>query len=208
MTPELQAIVNFIDKYFFITLISIALFLVFNAFFGYKIFKFAIIIESSVGLGFLSYAFVGPFFVKTVSEAVNVYAIFGIVGAILGIILAVFLFKIMLFLNGAALGGISCLSFFYLFRFDSVILSSTWFIITASVISAILIGLLFVFLFKPIYILITSVGGMTLAGFILSALICPKVLVILSIIFSAVGFIAGIVAAVYQFRRNSKYSFY
>lgn len=208
MTPELQPILDFIDKYFFVTLISAVLFLVFNAFFGYKIFKFAIIIESSVGLGFLFYAFVGPFFVKTVPESVNVYAIFGIVGAIVGILLAVFLLKLMLFINGAALGAISCLSFFFLFTFDSAILSSTWFAITVSVISAILIGLLFVFLFKPIYILITSVGGMTLAGFILSALICPAILVILSIIFSAVGFILGIAAAVYQFRRNSKYSFY
>ncbi len=208
MTPELQPIIDFIDKYFFVTLISAVLFLVFNAFFGYKIFKFAIIIESSVGLGFLFYSFVGPFIVRKVPENVNVYAIFGIVGAIIGIFLAVFLLKIMLFVNGAAIGAISSLALLFLFSSENEILSSVWFAIVASAISAILVGLLFVFLFKPIYILVSSVGGMTLAGFILSALICPAILVILSVIFSAIGFIAGIVAAVYQFKRNSKYSFY
>lgn len=208
MTPDLQPIVDFIDNYFFVTLISAVLILVFNAFFGYKIFKFAIIIESSVGLGFLFYTFVGPFIVREVPEAVNVYAIFGIVGAIIGILLAVFLLKIMLFVNGAALGAITSIFTLYLFASENSVLSSTWFVIVAAVISAILVGLLFVFLFKPIYILITSIGGMTLAGFILSALICPAILVILSIILSAIGFIAGIFAAVYQFRKNSKYAFY
>lgn len=196
-----------ISQYFFITLISAVILLIINAFYGYKIIKFTIIAESSIGLGFVGNSLLAPLIFQNPPERVNLAAIMGIVFAIAGALLAIFLFKLMLFINGAGIGAILGAFGCYLLSPDGVS-TKTWVIAVICSVGAIVLGVLFIFLFKPVYIIVTSVLGLSLAGFIISYVICPDVYVIFSVIMTAIGFIAGIAASVFQFRKNSRYYFY
>ena len=204
----INQILNFINQYFFITLISAAILLIINAFFGYKIFKFAITVESAVGLGIIAYTFIGPWIFQNPPEKVNLSAILGILFAALGALLAGFFIKTMLFVNGAGLGFFLGSGGAYLLSANNEFFAQNWVIICVGVLAALILGVLFIFFFKPIYILVSSVLGMSLVGFIISYIVCPDIYVIFSVIMVAIGFIAGIVAAVYQFKKNSKYYFY
>lgn len=203
----IKQVFDFISQYLFLTLVSAAILLIINAFFGYKIFKFVIVIESSIGLGFLGNALLGPLIFQNPPEGVNLSAILGIALAVVGALLAMFFFKLMLFINGAGLGFVLGAVGCYLLS-SNEFFAKTWVIIAFGAISAIILGVLFIFFFKPVYIIVSSILGLTAAGFILSYLICPNIYVILSIIMMSIGFIAGIFAAVYQFRKNSRYYFY
>jgi len=204
----INQILHIVSQYFFITLVSAAILLIINAFFGYKIFKFAIIVESAIGLGFIAYTFIGPWMFQNPPDGVDLSAILGIVFAIIGALLAKFFIKIMLFVNGAGLGFAIGLISSYLLSASNEFFAKEWVPYVFGAIAALILGVLFIFFFKPVYIIVSSVFGLAAAGFIISYLICPEIYVIFSVIMTAIGLVFGIVAAVYQFKQNSKYYFY
>ena len=158
----------------FLFVVIYCLALVLTAFYSYRILKLELSIAAAIAGGYFGYLFLAPLILSNFADSlpaeIDFCVIIGIVCTILGWVLAWVLHKIAVFLVGAA-GGFYGGSFLYAFiagQFSEVeFLQSELFYWILAGVCAILAGVIFVYLFKFLYIFITSFGGSIAAAYIL-----------------------------------------
>ena len=180
--------------------IVIGLVLLVFAFFSYKIYRTALILIGALGGGILGFNFVSPIIMNAMSEPEEwIPLVVALVCGIVGIALILALQKLAIFIAGGFLG-------FLLGNYISVIIAATnpefgegagkWVVV---IICAILVGILAGKMFRPVFIIATSlVGGL---GGSMSILGGFGVGVMISLI---VGIIFALVGMVFQFKTTTK----
>ena len=177
------------------------------AFFGYRLFRFLLVVSGAFGFGLLGYTVISPLMtglldLSTPSQFI-LSALLGIVLALAGGLLINRFIRpaVYLFMAGAGFCGFRAL---LLWIADQV---SPLSFLGGSVISfviAAVLGLLLAWVtlpfFKVIYIAATSIGGLALAGYLLADILTPASA--LSYVLAALGAIGGVFAMRYQFRVN------
>ena len=179
------------------------------AFFGYRLFRYFLVISGAVGCGFIGYTVISPLMFGVLNLASPsqflLSILFSIVMALAGGLLVNHFMRASVYLFMAGIG-------FYLFHELALLLaerlSPLAFLGEAApaAIFATLLGLAFGSItlpfFKAIYIFLTSVGGLTLAGYLIADtfLTSTTLLYVLSLL----GAIGGVYAMRYQFRTNLK----
>ncbi len=179
------------------------------AFFGYRLFRYFLVIGGAVGCGLLGYTVISPLMIGILDLASPsqflLSALLGIVLALAGGLLVNRFMRPAVYLFMAGIG-------FYLFHKLALLLAEWSSLLSflggasASAIFATVMGLAFGSLtlpfFKAIYVFATSVGGLALAGYLIADILFSSVT--LAYIFALVGAIGGVFAMRYQFRTNLK----
>ena len=196
----------------FLGVVGLSVMLVLLAFYSYRILKLEISVSAAIGCASLGYFTLAPILLEkipTLPEGINLSAITGIACAILGWILAWLLHKVAIFLIGAV-GG------FYAGMMIFSYVTSKWpgveffftdaffWIVTGVV--ALLAGILFIYLFKFLYIFTTAFGGMLAVSYLLGLSIFGGNLMEMPYLIPtlAVGAIFGIVAMVVQYKKAAE----
>lgn len=172
------------------------------AFFAMRLYKIFMSLFGAVGVGYIVYTLIKPGailaeFIPTL-EKVNLASAIGLAAAIIGFILGVALPKFVLFLGGVGIGVVATKFAFPLIA-PGVALDPTIMLIVGVVVGLIL-GVLLSLLFKPVYILLTSLGFSTIAGIIIIMLVMPSVGVLPG---ALSGLVLGIIPMIYQFRSSA-----
>ena len=183
-----------------------------TALYSYRIFKIMLTVSGVLGAGISGYLVVAPLILKSLAsapEAIDLQVIIGLVMALLGGLLINLLFKVALFLSGAASGflaGVSVILPLLINQFpDSEFFTGNAGMWVVGGICALILGILCIFLFKFLYITISSVGGMTGAAVLIGSQVAPTGGTIVLIVSALVGVIAGIFAAVHQYKVAAEY---
>lgn len=196
----------------FIGVLGICLALLMLAFYSYRILRIELSASAAIGCGVLGYTFLAPFIFENIQglpEWIDFAAILGLACAILGFVLAYAIHKLAIFIVGAASGFIAG---FYVALWAAMKWSEVAFLqsqiflwITCGVL-ALACGIIFVYLFKPLYIIVTAVGGSVAAAFLLGLSIFGENLFSTYFLIGtlSVGAIVGIVASVVQFKKASE----
>ena len=183
-----------------------------SALYSYRIFKIMLTVTGALGAGIGGYLGAAPLILnslESVPEAFDLKVVIGIVAALLGGLLINFLFKVALCLSGAAvgfLGGSTLILPLLINQFpDSEFFTGNAGLWVVGGICALILGILFIFLFKFFYIVTSSLGGMIGASVILGVQVAPNSGMIAIIISALIGVIAGIFAAVFQYKSAAEY---
>lgn len=170
---------------------------VFVALYSYKFFKISVPAYCALIIGAVG-SLLGSLFTI---DGVNSYALFSIGFAVVGVIFAFRFLNFGLGLFGAACGFlIGGLVIYPLLSFGTDVLE-----LILSAVCAIIFAFLFVRYFKPLYIVFTSLVGMISAGAVAAGLIFTDCNDVTLLAFMAIGLVAGICAAVYQYRICDEY---
>ena len=172
------------------------------AFFAMRLYKIFMSLFGAVGVGYIAYTLIGEegIFagVLPTVEGINLAAAISLGAAIIGFILGVALPKFVLFLGGIGIGVVAT-KFAVPMIAPTVELDPTIMLIVGVVVGVIL-GVLLSLLFRPVYILLTSLGGSVIAGIIVIMLVMPS----LGFLPGALGGLAlGIIPMIYQFRSSA-----
>jgi hypothetical protein len=172
------------------------------AFFAMRLYKIFMSLFGAVGIGFIAHSLIGPGAmlegVLPTSESINVAAAISLGAATLGFILGVALPKFVLFLGGIGIGAVFTKMLIPMVA-PSVVLDPTITLILGVVVG-ILLGVLLSLLFRPVYILLTSLGCSAIAGLVVINLVMPSA----NILYGALGGLAfGFIAMIYEFRSSA-----
>ena len=147
-------------------------FCVVMAFFAMRLYKIFMSLFGAVGVGFISYSLLGPdaMFAGSlpVVEGINLDAAISLGAAIIGFILGVALPKFVLFLGGVGIGSVFTKMLIPMVA-PGIELDPTITLIVGVVVGIIL-GVMLSLLFRPVYIILTSLGCSVIAGIILVTL--------------------------------------
>lgn len=201
---------EFLENLIFESALYIIIVLGILAFFGYRLFRYFLVIGGAVLSGIVAYTFLTPM----VLGALNMSApsqfllpvLMGFLFALIGGLLVNRFVRPSIFLLTVAIGFFVGLEL-SLFLASSVVWLGFLATRVGSLIFAGLVGLvcglISIPFFKPIFIFMTSVGGLSLAGYVAAGSLMsensPPMLLYLLI---GLGASIGIVAMVYQFRSN------
>ena len=173
-----------------------------SAFFGFRLFRFSVVVSFASAGFLLGYVLFDTLFPDGVeSIGLDIGLIVGLALAVILGILALKIYKGLVYLVGGMLGAL--LGFVIIFFvFDALELPHVGLLlgIAVAVLLAILFAKGFMKLMKAIVIIETALGGMALAFEAAATLLVANESVIL--VASFVGFFLGIPAAVYQFKAN------
>ena len=191
----------------FPTVMIASLILFANAMYGYRLFKYSLALCGAITCGTLVYTLLLLYPVDLpVLNIFNIPVAAAIISAFIGGILMIFLHKLAVFVTGAGAGYFLGQWLFLLLRSkmpDVEFLATDTALLATSVVTAVLSGIVFLALFKLLYIITTSVGGMTLAGALVGSIIMANFNIIAVIITSIFGFVIGIFAAMKQFKDDA-----
>lgn len=188
----------------FETALATIVLLIISAFFALRLYKIYISAAGAVAFGFGGYYIVAELMdVGTIPtiEGINLHIVAGFAAALIGFILAALLNKVVLFVVGAAAGFVVADMFLLPLISGFFPIEGDANLIVAGVI-ALIVGALVCALFKPIYILVTSVGGMAIVGGVVVLLAMPYNLTVF-IIGLVVGAVVGIIPTIYQFKASA-----
>jgi len=208
-------LMSLLESYFFIAALVCVLVGGLVALYSYKVFRIVLVLVGSLVFGAVGGIFLGPWLEEVLTfipETINFSAILGFLLAILGGFIMHFFLKFALFVTGAAIGWFGMYVFglpFLTLQFPDVeFFSSDAGKILLPILAAIILGVLFIFLFKFLFIVITAFGGMTFSAFFAVIAVMPSFDTIALIVLLAIGVVAGICATVFQYKSNSKYKYY
>ena len=210
-TPEgLLAFINGAGAYVIVAIIA-SLFLL--ATWGWRLFRLALPIEGALIFGLIG-SYVAPIATGALGMSnigpVNLSVLIIFVLALIGALLMKFFYKFAIVLIGAAggwgagsaIGAIIAVSFPDMAFFAVTERGFSWGALVVSGICALIVAALSVFIFKGLYIVVTSVCGMisaaALAGISLFSMTEINTTIIAAC--GAVGIVAGIICCVHQFR--------
>ena len=174
------------------------------AFFGMRLYKVCLSVIGGVGIGYAAFRLfrVGGILHEYLYDfkTFDFAATIAITTAIIGFVLGIFVPKLVMFVGGI---GIGCLGTPMLIQafLPSAALDDTV-IVVIGVTVGIVLGILLSLLFKPIYIILTAIGGMSVAFIILAGLVIPGQD---HIIPATIGAVIGIIPAIIQFRSFELY---
>ena len=187
----------------FPAVLGIVIALIILAFYGYRLWSFEVKIIVAIALGVVGWSLATAYIpLESIPEGINLPVIIGIACAILGAVIAKFLFKLSIFASGAFLGfSLGSVVFYPLLLgilTDVAFMYEPYMIYVVGGVIALLLGILFVTLFKHVYIIISSLGGMITAGFLVGTLIMPSNAgIFVGVI---LGIVMGIVAMTKQYK--------
>lgn len=193
---------GFFGKFGFELAMIALVFCVVMAFFAMRLYKIFMSLFGAVGVGFITYSLIGPdaIFAGKLPEISLFDLASGITlaAAILGFIIGVVTPKFVLFLGGIGIGSVFTKVVIALvvpgFSLDPTVT------LIIGVIVGIMLGVMLSLLFRPVYILLTSLGCMTIAGIVLVTFVAPN----LGVIPGALGGLGvGIIPMIYQFRSSA-----
>ena len=187
----------------FPAVLGIVIALIILAFYGYRLWSFEVKIIVAIALGVVGWSLATAYRpLESIPEGINLPVIIGIACAILGAVIAKFLFKLSIFASGAFLGfSLGSVVFYPLLLgilTDVAFMYEPYMIYVVGGVFALLLGIIFVTLFKHVYIIISSLGGMITAGFLVGTLIMPSNAGIF--VGVALGIVMGIVAMTKQYK--------
>ena len=178
------------------------------AIYSYKIFRIALTVGGAIIFGALGSIVIAPFIIKFIpTPPVGIeleYAI-GFAFALLGGCIMKFFFKVALFISGAGAGVVLGAPICAIIRgiFPTVELFNhqlgEW---VVSGVCALILGIISLFLFKFIYIVSTSLGGMIGAVVLIVASIKPQAGNAAMMVAILIGLIAGTIAAINQYKTS------
>ncbi len=177
-----------------------ALICVFLAFFSYKLFKLFVFLGGAAAGFFVGSTFIAGLLSSSIDfEYLNLVC--GIACALICGGIALPLYKLFIFLGGAGIGFLLTSSIVSLI-FANQESGNETLVLIISAVGAIVFGIIFLKLFKPLYIVFTAIPYSFSAIF--SIISCLLGISTLSLILSAViGLVLGIFAAKKQFAMNS-----
>lgn len=189
-----------------VLILSLALFA--NAIYGYRLFKYSLALSGAVSCGIIVYSLLLLSEVNIpVLNLINLPSVAGILATFIGGAIMLILHKLTIFVSGAGAGYFLGQWLILALRVkmpDVAILQNDTTLLVGSIVVGVLCGILFLALFKLIYITVTSIGGMTAVGALVGSIIMPTPNIIAIIITSILGFVAGIFAAMKQFRDSER----
>ena len=180
------------------------------AFFGYRLLRYFLVIGGAVGCGLIGYTVVSPLMTGVLDLASPsqflLSALLAIAFALAGGLLVNRFMRVSVYLFTACIG-------YYLFHLLALFLAQRLSALSflgdpapAAIFATVLglaLGSLILPRFKAVYISITSVGGLALAGYLVATLLLDDASV-LTYVFALIGIIGGVFAMRYQFRTNLK----
>lgn len=205
-----EEVITLLTTYFFAVMLASAVALVVFAFWGFKIFRVCLPLGGAIAFGAVGNLLIAPLVTGAIggealylgSFGIDIAAAIGVVCAILGAVIMGVFFKFALFLLGAGTGYVVGANVFYMIgngATEGFFASNVAFYIVAAV-AALIVAILFVLLFKYIYIFVTSVGGLAEVGAIIALTLMVDIIPVVLYAAMAVGAIVGIFAMVYQIR--------
>jgi hypothetical protein len=193
-----------------ITLVLVAL-LGLIAFFGYRIFKYAVRLIAAVAFAVLGNFFVLDFVRDFISpmlpESFSVAAISGILFALIGLILSICCYNFVMFLIGGGLSYMFASSILAgigtLIEVPAILLEGIGFTVV-SILIALVVGLLFMCCFKLIYIILTSIGSIAIAFALILLAVVPSADTTITGIALGIGAAVGLIAMFLQLKADAK----
>lgn len=211
---SVESILDFLKNMSFpVATVAIALLILF-AVQGYKIFKSLIYVFASVGLAFAGHLYLAPRIVKLIGDRmpdsvpIEVSISVAFVCAMFGVFLAHFAHEFIIFCMGGV-GGY-CLGFYYVAGLLAKNFGNLQFLktklayIIVGVVCALILAVFLLLFFKYLYIFITSVGFMGLAGYILSRHMITDTDPVFAICFATLGILIGFFMMIHQFDEEEK----
>jgi hypothetical protein len=181
------------------------------AFEGYKLFKMAMYVISASGFAIVGHMYLAPIVAPHLGglglpEYINVNALIAIALALIAVFLTRFAFNFMIMVLGGACGYL--LGSVYVWRVLRDNFTTLEFLkndmtkyIVGGVFAAIFV-ILFILLFKHVFIVGSSIGCLAFAGLLLQKLIAPGASKEIMFCFIIVCAVLGILAAVYQYKEE------
>ncbi len=191
-----------------------ALVCLFFAFFSYKLFKFCLFISGAAGGYMAGVMFLAPLISKYIDmEGDTLGLICGIICAVICGALALALYKIAIFVGGAAGGFVAAYPFALMLlssfsdKIEEIGIPVNVIAIIICVIVGIIAGIIVYKLFKPIFIIVSSISlSVSALSSLAVSIFGIEQLIILGVA-AILGFIIGIFAMVKQFKMNAGSSF-
>ena len=185
------------------TVISLVISFLFIAFFSYRLLKLEIVF-SGISLGFsVGHDVIGAAIGDSI-EGFNVSVVLGIICAILFALLAVKVYKALIYLCGGMIGASIGLMFPMLVLeafIDSAIIPIIVGIVCAIALAVPFAKLFYKKIFKPLYIITASLVGMIYASMLVAYLILGDDASVLAVS-AIIGLILAIPAMIFQFKIN------
>lgn len=177
------------------------------AFYGLRLYKICMSITGAYGLGMvasiISAELMDNGILQPFAENISAYhtiLIISLSAAAVGFLLGTLLDKIVLFLGGAV-GGYVATEIVAGMLFPDMLTPEVLMVVSAVV--GVVLGILLCVLFKFVYIIITSLGGMALIGAILGLTFFPEDMNMV-LIFTIGGAVVGIIPAIVQFKKDNE----
>lgn len=177
------------------------------AFYGLRLYKICMSITGAYGLGMvasiISAELMDTGILQPFAENISAYhtiLIISLSAAAVGFLLGTLLDKIVLFLGGAV-GGYVATEIVAGMLFPGMLTPEVLMVVSAVV--GVVLGILLCVLFKFVYIIITSLGGMALIGAILGLTFFPEDMNMV-LIFTIGGAVVGIIPAIVQFKKDNE----
>lgn len=196
---DLSALLGQFAGFMFPIVMVAVLLLSFLARYGYTIFKKCVAFVGAIAFGYIGSSIVAPLVLGMLGleiPLISLPTVIGIVFAIIGALLMIYVYKLAIFFVGAAVGYLAAqIILVPMLALEGIIA------IAVSAVLAIVVGVIALLLFKPLFIIITSVFGMAGAGALTGLVLIPSSsenLIILAV-FAVIGVIIGIVYAKKQF---------
>ena len=178
------------------------------ALYSYRIFRITLTVGGAIAFGLVGSVLVAPLLTGLIGElpaGLQMEYICGFLFALIGGVTMKFFFKVALFVSGAGVGwmfGTSVCAIIQSFLPDVEFFSQQIGVWVIDGICAIIVGVLSLFLFKFIYIVSTSLGGMVGAAVLIVSTIKPHAGGYATAVAVLIGIIAGIIAAVNQYKTS------
>lgn len=207
-----QNILAMIDTYKTLFFLGAACLLTLLAFEGYKLFKMVVYAGGAFAFAYLGLTYLAPHLADSVAPMLPPIISFPGLVAIACALLAVFLTRFAYTFMIMAIGGVSGyflgstviynLLIGYFNTLDFLKVDTVKYIVGG--VMAALLALVFILLFKHIYMLLTSFGGMIGAALLLRNVVVPVADDTIKISFVVLGIAVGIFAIVHQYKEEEK----
>ena len=205
----LEELLSTVSGFEFPIMLITVICLTFFAYYGYRLFRRALFVVGAVIFGAAGSIYISPIIVTTLGESaptnVNISIITGIICAVLGAVLIRFLYKFALFICGTLFGYTAgCL-------FLSPLLAQAtkveWFLTQTGMVVigaalALILGIVCVTLFKPVFIISSAIPGMVYSGITLGSSIFVVADETVTTMCAIIGLLVGIHASYYQFKHS------
>ena len=211
---SVSGVLNFINNLSFpVATVAIGL-LVLLAVQGYKIFRSVIYVIAAVGLGFVGHIYLAPrvsgLIVSRLPEGwlIDVDVVIAFLCAMFGVLIAHLAHDFVVFCMGGAAGFI--IGYFFVaskladYFFKLEFLRSKLAYLGVACVLGMMVAIIFLLLFKHMYIIVTSVGFMALSGYLLYKEVMPDHKLSIAFGFVAVCIVIGVFMMVHQFEEDQK----
>lgn len=207
--PEVIVIYN---NYKTVILMAAICLLALFAFEGYKLFKLVVYAGGAFGFAYIGYNFIAPLIAPSVEgivpDIININALVAVLCAVVAIFLTRFAYNFVIMLLGGGAGyllGSVAVYNILLGYFNTLDFLKAGYIkhIVGGIFAAIF-GILFILLFKHVFMILTSFGGLIGAALLLQMLLVPSADWKIKICFILVGIAIAVFAVVRQYKEEEK----